>query len=142
RERHQGGDGKRENPDKRRPIVLIAGEKHGDESTSLIGVPRDESALRASERATDFHDHLEVVAPSNGEATCVRPHAVHTVFASARAQATSVITIAPQTPHRTRSLSRSSLGIYVAMRRPHPFAIMQRTRLFATQQKDDLHQTP
>ena len=69
---------------------------------------------------------------------------MHTVFPSARAQATSVITIAPQTPHRTRSLSRSSLGIYVAMRRlrrPHPFAIMQRTRLFATQQKDALHQS-
>ena len=54
--------GKRENPDKRRPIVLIAGEKHGDESTSLIGVPRDEAAPRAPERATDFHDHFEVVA--------------------------------------------------------------------------------
>ena len=32
RDRHQGDDGQRENPDKGRPIVLIAGDKHGDDS--------------------------------------------------------------------------------------------------------------
>ena len=31
RDRHQGGDGQRKNPDKGRPIVLIAGDKHGDD---------------------------------------------------------------------------------------------------------------
>ena len=32
RDRHQGTDGQRQNIDKGRPIVLIAGDKHGDDS--------------------------------------------------------------------------------------------------------------
>jgi hypothetical protein len=31
RDRHQGSDGQRKNPAKGRPIVLIAGDKHGDD---------------------------------------------------------------------------------------------------------------
>jgi hypothetical protein len=45
----------------------------------------------------------------------------HAVFASAQPmQATSAITVASQTAHRTRRRSGSSLGLYVAMSPPHP----------------------
>ena len=43
RDHDQGADGQRENPDKRRPIVLIATDKHGDHSVRSIATLRGRS---------------------------------------------------------------------------------------------------
>ena len=47
RDRRQGGDGQRENPDKRRAVVLITGDKHDDDSLRWIAFPPDEAAAYA-----------------------------------------------------------------------------------------------